>query len=85
MDVDAKNKWLDKNERVIGVLCQIIGTPLMNGVESLNPDKEAWEYLKKKMHQGGICKIYIYYISSIYLIHAYMHSIYALFALRHLK
>ena len=29
------------------------------------------------------CKIYIYYILSIYLIHAYMHSIYALFVPRH--
>ena len=32
-----------------------------------------------------LCKIYIYYISSIYLIHAYMLCIYALFASHHLK
>ena len=53
-DVDAKNEWLDKNERVIGALCQLIDTPLIDGVESLNTAKAAWEYLKKKTHQGGI-------------------------------
>ena len=49
-----KNEWLDKNERVIGTLCQLIDTPLIDGVESLNTAKAAWEYLKKKTHQGGI-------------------------------
>ena len=54
LDVDAKNEWLDKNECVISVLCQLIDTPLIDEVESLNTAKEEWEYLKKKTHQGGI-------------------------------
>ena len=53
-DVDVKHEWLDKNEHIIGALCQLIDTPLIDGVESLNTAKEPWEYLKKKIHQGGI-------------------------------
>ena len=49
-----KNEWLDKNECVISALCQLIDTPLINGVESLSTAKAAWEYLKKKTHLGGI-------------------------------
>ena len=45
LDVDAKNEWLDKNECVIGMLCQLIDTLLMDGVGSLHTSKEAWEYL----------------------------------------
>ena len=52
--MDTKNEWLDENERIIGALCQLIDTPLIDVVESLNTAKEAWEYLKKKTHQGGI-------------------------------
>ena len=54
LEADAKNEWLDKNECVIGALCQLIDTPLIDGVESLSTAKAAWEYLKKKTHLGGI-------------------------------
>ena len=42
LDLDVENKWLDKNEHVIGTLCQLIDTPLIDGVESLTTAKEAW-------------------------------------------
>ena len=54
LEVDAKNEWLNKNEHVIGALCQLIDTPLIDGIESLSTAKAAWEYLKKKTHLGGI-------------------------------
>ena len=53
-DATAKEDWLDKNERVIGALCQLIDTSLIDNVESQKTPKAAWDSLKKKTHQGGI-------------------------------
>ena len=54
LEADVKNEWLDKNKHVISALCQLIDTPLIDGIESLSTAKAAWEYLQKKTYLGGI-------------------------------
>jgi hypothetical protein len=42
------------NDFIFSALCSIIKDSLIQEVEKLTMAKEAWTYLKSKMHQGGI-------------------------------
>jgi hypothetical protein len=46
--------WESMNDHIIGALCGVIEDSLVQEVKKLTTVKEAWTYLKSKVHQGGI-------------------------------